>query len=161
MSPGLLALALLSCGAPPPPPAVVLIEPPGALPPPVTPPSRDPRIRHVTPGLYEVESSLFESFLDDPARLAPRAWLEPEEQQGRLVGYRLHGVQPGGVLAQLGLLEDDRIEVVNGESARSEEAFFAARAAARRTGQVAVVLWRHGTQELLLYRLVYPGPRPR
>ena len=53
------------------------------------------------------------------------------------------------------LVDDDVIELVNGENGRTAASVEAARATAERTAQVAVVLRRNGFQKLMLYRLVY------
>jgi type II secretory pathway component PulC len=102
-----------------------------------------------------VEASLFEALLEDPGRLVPRARLEPEAREGEIVGYRLGGVIPGGLLDRLGLVEEDRIELINGERLRGPEALGPIRASARRTAQVTVILDRNGFHKLMIYRLVY------
>ncbi|MCS6900214.1 MAG: hypothetical protein RMJ98_10035 [Myxococcales bacterium] len=152
----LLFLLLSACGLPPPSvPTVVEIAPASSLPLSVTPRSPDPRIRRISPESYEVEASLFEALLDDPSRWLPRAWLEPETRDGEIVGYRLGGVTPGGILDRLGLANDDRIEVINGERLRGPEVLEPIRASARRTAQVTVILDRNGFHKLMIYRLVY------
>ncbi len=152
-----VALLLLGAcgGASPPPPAAVDIAPAASSSARSSPRPPDPRIRRVSTGIYEVEAGLFEALLDDPGRLAPRAWLEPETRDGEVVGYRLGGVTPGGLLDRLGLVEDDRIELINGERLRGPEALGPIRASARRTAQVTVILDRNGFHKLMIYRLVY------
>jgi type II secretory pathway component PulC len=139
-----------------PPTAVVQIAPASSAPARRARPRKvDGRIHEVSSGHYEVESALFESLVEAPPEVAPGVWSEPVEEEGKQVGYRLGGIKPGSVIFRLGLLDDDILEIINGESARSPQAIEAARASARRTGQVSVVLRRNGFQKLMLYRLVY------
>ena len=152
---------LVGCAAacaPSPAPSVAVVQ----IPP--TPPASsarprarktDGRIREIASGTFEVESVLFDSLIEAPSEVAPGVWVEPVEEEGKPIGYRLNGIKPGGVLFRLGLMDDDIIEIVNGESAKSERAIEAARASARRTGQVTAVLRRNGFQRLMIYRLVY------
>lgn len=108
-------------------------------------------------GVYEVEATLFEALISDPSRVIPRVWAEPTERDDELAGYRLGGITPGSILAQLGLMDDDVIEIVNGERFRTEVAIQAARASAQRTAQVTVVLCRNDFQKMMIYRLIYRG----
>ncbi len=164
-----LALLLTGCGAPPlPSPAAVEIQPtpPATSAAPAVRRAPDRRVRQVSTGVYEVEATLFDELLDAPARHAPRVRATAEEEDGKVTGYRLDGITPGSLLAQLGLDDGDVIEIVNGENLRGEEAAAAVRASARRTAQVVLVLRRNGFPKLMVYRLVYylrprAGPLPR
>lgn len=113
----------------------------------------------VSTGVYEIEAPLFEALISTPHQVAPQVWVEPLEEAGELTGYRLHGITPGSLLSQLGLMSDDVIELVNGERLRTEASTQAAHAAARRLAQVTIVLDRNGFQKLMLYRLIYRGNR--
>lgn len=151
-------LALACCGPAAQPaagPAVDIAPASSASSPAPAPRKVDGRIRQLSVGVYEVEATLFDALVETPSRVAPRAFTEVVHEDDREVGHRLGGVTPGGVLARLGLIDDDLIEIVNGEKTTTPAAIEAARASARRTGQVTVVLRRNGFQKLMIYRLVY------
>jgi general secretion pathway protein C len=70
-----------------------------------------------------------------------------------ILGLRLFGVRPDGVLAHLGIENGDRIERVSGHEVSSPESALEAYAALRQAKRLVVELKRHGAPVKIVYRL--------
>jgi hypothetical protein len=153
--------ALAACGARGPganPPAVAVVEVASARPVPSGSAPRPPLrkrydVRRTGGDVYEVPEALFRRILRERGALDRRVWTEPVSEGGKITGYRLGGIRPESILDQLGLHDDDLVELINGALPDSPEALDGAEASAERTGRVTVLLTRLGTSRILQYQI--------
>jgi type II secretory pathway component PulC len=153
--PGSVLAGLLACGPRTPEvPEPAAIQVATADPGPARPPPRRRReVQRLGADVYEVPSSLFRRILRERGAVDRRVWAEAATEDGKIVGYRLQGIRSESILAQLGLRDDDLIELINGSLPDSTEAIDGAQASAERTGRVTVLLTRLGYSRLLQYQL--------
>jgi hypothetical protein len=101
-------------------------------------------IRRVSGTHPAVDRRLVQAVFDERVDLAHVATLIPEVEKGHVVGVRVFGVKREGLLDQLGFLDGDRIESVNGAAVTSRERAMEIFASLRRAQSVTVSLNRRG-----------------
>lgn len=65
---------------------------------------------------YTVERASVEEWLADPATLAKQARMIPHIKEGKIHGFKVYGVRPSSLLAQLGLKNGDVVHAIDGEA---------------------------------------------
>jgi general secretion pathway protein C len=70
---------------------------------------------------FNVERSLIEKGLADPASVVGPVRVIPERRDGKLIGVRLFGIRPASLPGVLGLQNGDRLESINGFNVASPE----------------------------------------
>jgi general secretion pathway protein C len=71
------------------------------------------KIRRVGEHEFEVDRSALDSLIANPAELM-KTRVVPEKEGDRVVGLKLLGIRPGGLLGNLGIENGDRLTSING-----------------------------------------------
>jgi general secretion pathway protein C len=155
---GLCQVALF---APPPPPGAAGSAPPATAPLPATGLVRggalDPVIAKgievVSPTERRVDRGVFEKILAEHAELTRGTGLVPVRENGNVIGLKISGVRPEGLLAKLGVENGDRLTTINGFDVADPEKLLNAYAQLRTVPKVVVVVVRGGRPVQLDYVL--------
>jgi general secretion pathway protein C len=71
-------------------------------------------IKRLSASEFEIDRATFDRVLDSQLHLLMQARLAPDMIDGRVAGLRLLGVKPDSVLGLIGLVDNDRLESING-----------------------------------------------
>lgn len=115
----------------------------GASAPPVAPSDVADRIRKTNDAEFDVDASLVEQVIENPAQFL-RVRVVPERLNGETLGLKLLGVRPNSVLALLGVRNGDRLESINGFPLGTPETALLAYARLRTASRLVVKLDRGG-----------------
>jgi general secretion pathway protein C len=140
-------------GPPPAPSGVVALPATGV----VRAGSLDPVIANgietVSPTERRVDRGVFERILAEHAELTRGTGLVPVRENGSVVGLKISGVRPEGLLAKLGIENGDRLTTINGFDVADPEKLLNAYAQLRTVPKVVVVVVRAGRPVQLDYVL--------
>lgn len=104
---------------------------------------------------FLVDAQTANDILEDQAGFMGAMRIVPEQQNGKVVGIRMFGVTPHSLPGLLGIENGDRIETINGyEISNPENALSAYSSLRRNSGDVRVIVNRHGHSLSLHYRIV-------
>ena len=78
-------------------------------------------VRAVGPGRYEIPGEMLKQALSNTAQLASMARVMPAQLQGQPAGFMLTAIRPGSLYTQLGLMDGDIVQAVNGRAIRTPE----------------------------------------
>lgn len=109
-------------------------------------------ITRVRPVRIQIQRSLVDDIVDDPAILGAR--IVPNASHGVLMGYRFFGIRPHALAKHLGLSNGDYIQSINGEQLHGSEHSRAIFDKARQGDEVQVGVVRRGEPLTLTYMLV-------
>ncbi len=137
----------------PPPPALVQGVPPLPLPVEVARPLMD-GIRPVGRDVYVVSRGAIEAAINSPAALMRRTTISPETRDGRVVGVRVFGIQPGDMLDSLGFENGDVLRAVNGFDVASPDRCLEAYTRLRSTDRIELSFERRGRLRSHIYAIV-------
>lgn len=90
------------------------------------------QVRQLNEAEFELDRGTLEEILAQPSLLASTR-IVPEARNGKVVGVRVYGVRPGGVLSAIGLQNGDRLDSLNGYSLGAPEQALEAYARLRRS----------------------------
>ncbi len=110
-------------------------------------------IEVVSPTERRVDRGVFEKILADHAELTRGTGLVPVRENGNVVGLKISGVRPEGLLAKLGVENGDRLTTINGFDVADPEKLLNAYAQLRTVPKVVVVVVRGGRPVQLDYVL--------
>jgi general secretion pathway protein C len=130
---------------PPPPVASASAAPPAAAPPGgATPVSDDIKkgVQKVSPNEFNIDRSVVDKILENQADLMRQARIVPEQENGKVVGIRLFGMENG-----------DRLEKINGFDMASPEKALEAYARLRTADQLIVSVNRRGQEMNIDYNI--------
>ena len=96
------------------------------------------------------------SWLEDAMKKNPGVSASPHEVNGKIKGFRLHGVS-GGPLGRIGLRSGDVLSSVNGHAIDSPDAGLAAFQRFRKSSRLRLVVLRGGAPVSLSYRIEEDG----
>lgn len=109
--------------------------------------------RETGPLAYTVDGAKFDALLAEPAKVARGARLMPSVKDGAFDGFRLAGVRPGSLFAQLGLKNGDIMHRANGLSLASPQAALEAYSALRAADEITLEITRAGAPAKLRYTI--------
>ena len=101
-------------------------------------------ITRVSATEHHIDRTLVDQLLADPRSALSRARVTPHTEAGRVVGLRLSGVSPSGVLAQLGLRRGDVLRTLNGFDLSSPDAALEAYSRLRNADRLTLAVLRGG-----------------
>lgn len=110
-------------------------------------------IREISPLEHAVSRKAADAVLESQGALLRSARFVPFEQNGKVVGFRVFGVRPDGLLGRLGFQNGDRIERVLGKPITTPEQALDFYGAARTAKVIDVDLVRAGAPARLLVRI--------
>lgn len=113
-------------------------------------------ITRVGPGAATMSRESRDLILSNLAILARSARAVPANDSGA-IGYRLHGIRPGSVLAALGLRNGDLLKSINGRPTTTPQEVLAAYSGLRGAGSWALSISRRGADMTLSVRVVDNG----
>lgn len=102
------------------------------------------KVRKLSDTQFELDRADFEDILAKQSALLNATRIVPESRDGKVLGIRVFGVRPGGVLSSLGLQNGDRLDSINGFSLSDPEQALAAYATLRRSTSFDLRLERRG-----------------
>jgi general secretion pathway protein C len=111
------------------------------------------RTRKVSATEFEVDKRMVGELLEKPEEWMKLARVVPEREDGRLVGVRIFGVRPDGVLGVLGFENGDRVETVNGYELANPENAMQAFTRLREANHLTVHVTRRGKETNLDFDL--------
>jgi type II secretory pathway component PulC len=100
-------------------------------------------------GSCRVDRALVERLLRERGELDGLARVVPVVRSGVPYGFRLYGVRPGSILAQLGLQNGDRLDSINGMKLRTVDDALTAYTKLRSASRLALGVERGGRDLLL------------
>jgi general secretion pathway protein C len=100
---------------------------------------------------FEVDRGVVEQVLEHQAELLGRTHIALEKENGRNVGVRLTGIQPGALLNLIGLENGDQVQTVNGFDVTNPTTALEALARLQQAPHLTVVLSRAGAPMTLSY----------
>jgi S1-C subfamily serine protease len=112
----------------------------------------DDGIRKVGERSYEIRRATFEKNAN-LATLSRSARIVPQLRDGRATGFRLYSVQADGLIARLGLQNEDLVTAVNGVALTSPEQAERASRKAAAARHVSVDVERNGQRLTYEYRI--------
>lgn len=117
------------------------------------PPSVADVARETGPLAYTVDGAQFDALLADPAKVSRGARLIPSRKDGAFDGFKLAGVRPSSLFAQLGLKNGDIMHRANGLSLASPQAALEAYGALRGAAEITLEITRAGAPVKLRYTI--------
>lgn len=102
------------------------------------------RIRPNDAGEITIDRALFDRVLQDQAALTREARAIPVREDGGIVGVRLAGVRPDGLLGKLGIQNGDEIRTINGYEVGAPDQALAAYSRLASAERLTVQLRRGG-----------------
>lgn len=142
------------------PPAVAVPAPALALtsaPKPILEPGHRPApygIRPVGHGVYVVPRRAIDDALSDQAALARSSRIVPVTREGHVVGVRVFGIHPGGLMDALGLENGDMLLRIDDVDVASPDRCLEAYSRLRTTDRVTLTLERDGVVREHVYAIV-------
>src|SRR5262249_1768283 len=137
----------------PPPPVVAAAPPP---PPTPTPPPEganpeaeltaavDKGVKRIDDGHYEIDRSLVEKLLGDPATVMRQARIVPSIVNGKPNGFKMYAIRPTSVFAKIGLQNGDTISSINGFDMTSPDKALEVYTKVRSASNLSVSIVRRG-----------------
>lgn len=116
-------------------------------------PDRSSAMRAKTTGEIRIERSLVDTMLADQSNLTRQARAVPVREDGRIVGVRLSGIRPDGVLARLGIQNGDEVRKVNGFEIGTPDKALEACVRLAKADRLSVELRRGGVTMILGYAI--------
>ena len=113
----------------------------------------DGRINRVDDFTYEIERSLLDELLANPAKMARGARVVPSIKNGKPAGFKLYAIRPTSIYARIGLRNGDTITAVNGIDLTTPDKALEVYEKVKTASTVAVSITRRGKQIRLLYHL--------
>jgi hypothetical protein len=110
-------------------------------------------IREISPAVHAITRHGLDVLVENQAVLMRSARIVPEEVSGKVVGIRVFGVRPDGLMGRLGLENGDRIERVMGKSIASPDQALEVYAALRAAKVIEIELVRRGVPKKLIVRV--------
>jgi hypothetical protein len=114
----------------------------------------DRHVRWIAPQAWEIDRALVFALLERPGTTRDGSRLVPHERDGHVFGVRIFGVQPGDLLARLGIESGDTVIDVNGYEMASADRVLEAYARLRDADALFVRLERRGEERVHVYRIV-------
>lgn len=111
-------------------------------------------IRPLGRGVYLLTRDAIDAALGDQRQLMGRTRILPEMRDGRVVGVRVFGIQPGDLLAALGFANGDVIRAINGFDIGSPEPCLEPYSRLHPAREVTVTFERNGRARSYLYAIV-------
>ncbi|MFZ5896101.1 MAG: type II secretion system protein GspC [Myxococcota bacterium] len=110
-------------------------------------------IRKTSEAEFDIDRSLLEKILQDPAELMKGMRLVPEKKDGASVGLRVFGVRSDSLLGALGLRNGDRLDSINGFALANPEKALEAYARLRFAPRLTLSVNRQGSPLNVDYRV--------
>lgn len=102
------------------------------------------KIKRISETEFEIDRSAVDKILDNQAELMRSARIVPEQKDGQTIGVRMFGIRPETLLGQLGLVNGDRLEAINGFNMGSPEKALEAYARLRTANSLKIQVNRRG-----------------
>lgn len=111
-------------------------------------------VRPVGRDVYVVSRGAIDAALNNPATMMRRTTIFPETRDGRVVGVRVFGIQPGDMLDSLGFENGDVLRSVNDLDVASPDHCLEAYTRLRRADRFEVSFERRGRLRSHIYAIV-------
>jgi general secretion pathway protein C len=138
---------------PPPPPAPAAPPPKMPRPQAALPPDLAAKIRKVSATEFLVDRSAIDRIMADYAGLVRGSRMRPVKNNGAVSGFRLARIGQQTLLGQLGLLDGDVIQAINGFPLTAPDKALRAYASLRTASELRVQLLRGGRGMTIDYRI--------
>jgi membrane-associated protease RseP (regulator of RpoE activity) len=111
-------------------------------------------IREIDATTWEIDRELLLKLIADPGLLARSARVLPHMKEGEVLGYKIFGVRPGGVLYRLGFKNGDLFLTLGDTSLVTPDGALEAFVRLREAKDFNVTIERRGATATLHYRIV-------
>ncbi len=141
--------------APKPPPAMAEATP-AAMPgkgPPTLSADLAKGIRRLGATEFEIDRGVVDKILENQSELMRSARIQPEQENGKVVGIKLLNIRPDTLLGTLGMENGDRLQQINGFDMTSPEKALEAYARLRTADKLTVQVTRRGQLTNLDYNI--------
>jgi len=141
-------------------PAVAAAAPPAPPPPPVdaTPESElssaiDKGVKKIDDTHYEIDRSLVEKILGDPAVVMRQARIVPSIVNGKPNGFKMYAIRPNSVFAKIGMQNGDTITSINGFDMTSPDKALEVYTKVRSASNLSIAIIRRGQASAMEYTI--------
>lgn len=145
------AAAAATTSASPPPPVIPAARPTGPEGELIA--ELDTKVRKVDESHYEIERSMVERVLNDPALIARQARIVPSIKDGKANGFKLYAIRPNSVYSKIGLQNGDTLHAVNGMEITSPDKALEVYTKVRSQSNLSIQISRRGQAMTLEYAI--------
>lgn len=124
------------------------------LPPPTLPPGNSPvEVRKVAENSYEVNRLAFEEVTKNLGTIMTQARIVPHFIEGKIAGYKIFAIKPDSIYTDLGMMNGDVLQRVNGVEVESPEKALQVLSQLKSETDFQIDLVRNGKPMTFSYRL--------
>ena len=145
-------------GVPQTPPAVAAAPPPPPPTPEANPESDlasalDKGVKKIDESRYEIDRSLVDKILGDPAVVMRQARIVPSIVNGKPNGFKMYAIRPNSVFAKIGMQNGDTITSINGFEMTSPDKALEVYTKVRSASNLSVSILRRGQPASMEYTI--------